>query len=166
MNFIQWIIYLIQFINEIHPCKMTFMHMKSFIYEHIHPCKWIKITLNFKFQAKSSRSCTSQPLLWNTYWFIKFDLLKPWRECTTLVHVKKLFVNPNKQIQSIPLPNKKPKFQNNIQSLTKAMRHQDFKYIWVTWLHQGSIFLDAINHLFKKEINNLKIWKQQIYVWG
>ncbi len=31
----------------------TFIHMKSFIYGHIHPYRWIKITLNFKFQAQS-----------------------------------------------------------------------------------------------------------------
>jgi hypothetical protein len=50
-----WFIYLIQIINEIqNHAKMTFIHMKSFIYGHIHPCRWIKITLNFKFQAKSS----------------------------------------------------------------------------------------------------------------
>jgi hypothetical protein len=29
--------------------------MKSFIYGHIHPCRWIKITLNFKLQAQSSK---------------------------------------------------------------------------------------------------------------
>jgi hypothetical protein len=34
---------------------MKFIHMKSFIYEHIHPCSWIKITLNSKFQAQSSK---------------------------------------------------------------------------------------------------------------
>jgi hypothetical protein len=33
--------------------KMTFIHMKSFIYGHIHPCKWIKIILSFKLQASS-----------------------------------------------------------------------------------------------------------------
>ncbi len=33
---------------------MIFIHMKSFVYRHIHPCKWIQITLNFKFQAPSS----------------------------------------------------------------------------------------------------------------
>jgi len=36
--------------------KMAFIHIKSFIYGHIHPRKWIKITLNFKFQAQSSSS--------------------------------------------------------------------------------------------------------------
>jgi hypothetical protein len=35
--------------------------MKSFIYGHIHPYKQIKITLNFKFQAQASSSCTSHP---------------------------------------------------------------------------------------------------------
>ncbi len=35
--------------------KMAFIHMKSFIYEHIHPCKWIRITLSFKLQAQSSK---------------------------------------------------------------------------------------------------------------
>ncbi len=40
---------------------MKFIHakkiidMKSFIYEHIHPCKWIKIILNFIFQTQSSK---------------------------------------------------------------------------------------------------------------
>ncbi len=34
---------------------MTFIHMKSFIYGHIHPCRLIKITLDFKFQAQSSK---------------------------------------------------------------------------------------------------------------
>jgi hypothetical protein len=34
---------------------MKFIHMKSFIYGHIHPCKWIKITLSFKLQAESSK---------------------------------------------------------------------------------------------------------------
>jgi hypothetical protein len=29
--------------------------MKSFIYGHIHPCRWIKITLYFKFQAQSAK---------------------------------------------------------------------------------------------------------------
>jgi hypothetical protein len=29
--------------------------MKSFIYGHIHPCRWIKITLDSKFQAESSK---------------------------------------------------------------------------------------------------------------
>jgi hypothetical protein len=28
--------------------------MKSFMYGHIHPCRWIKITLSFKFQIQSS----------------------------------------------------------------------------------------------------------------
>jgi hypothetical protein len=41
--------------DEVHPCKMTFIHMKSFSYGHIHPCKWVKITLNFKLQAQSSK---------------------------------------------------------------------------------------------------------------
>jgi hypothetical protein len=27
--------------------------MKSFIYQHIHPCRWMKITLTFKLQAQS-----------------------------------------------------------------------------------------------------------------
>jgi len=35
--------------------KMTFVHMKSLIYGHIHPCRWIKITLSFKLQAQSSK---------------------------------------------------------------------------------------------------------------
>jgi hypothetical protein len=35
--------------------KMPFIHMKSFIYGHIHPYRWIKITLNFKFQPQSSK---------------------------------------------------------------------------------------------------------------
>jgi hypothetical protein len=35
--------------------KMTFIHVKPFIYGHIRPCKWIKIALNFKFQAQSSK---------------------------------------------------------------------------------------------------------------
>ncbi len=35
--------------------KMTFIHMKSFIYGHIHPCKWTKMTLYFKIQAQSSK---------------------------------------------------------------------------------------------------------------
>ncbi len=35
--------------------KMAFIHMKSFIYEHIHPCKWIRITLRFKLQTESSK---------------------------------------------------------------------------------------------------------------
>jgi hypothetical protein len=29
--------------------------MKSFIYEHTHPCRWVKIILNFKFQTQSSK---------------------------------------------------------------------------------------------------------------
>jgi hypothetical protein len=29
--------------------------MKSFIYGHIHPCWWIKITLSFKLQAQNSK---------------------------------------------------------------------------------------------------------------
>ncbi len=37
-----------KFIHE----KMTFIHMKSFIYGCIHPCKWIEITLNFNFKLK------------------------------------------------------------------------------------------------------------------
>jgi hypothetical protein len=32
---------------------MKFIHMNSFIYRHIHPYRWIKITLNFKFQAQN-----------------------------------------------------------------------------------------------------------------
>ncbi len=36
-----------KFIHE----KMTFIHMKSFIYGHI----WIKFILNFKFQTQSSK---------------------------------------------------------------------------------------------------------------
>ncbi len=39
--------------------KMTFIHMKSFIYGHIHPCRCMKITLNFKFQAQVLCSYTS-----------------------------------------------------------------------------------------------------------
>jgi len=35
--------------------KMTFVHMKSLIYGHIHPCRWIKITLSFKLQAQNSK---------------------------------------------------------------------------------------------------------------
>jgi hypothetical protein len=50
-EFYPMIYYLIQIINEIQPYKLTFIHMKSFIYGHIHQCRWIKITLNFKFQA-------------------------------------------------------------------------------------------------------------------
>jgi hypothetical protein len=33
--------------------KMIFIYVKSFVYGHIHPCKWIKITLSFKFQTQS-----------------------------------------------------------------------------------------------------------------
>ncbi len=33
---------------------MKFIHMKSFVYGNVHPCRWIKITLNFKLQAQSS----------------------------------------------------------------------------------------------------------------
>jgi len=39
----------------IHAKKMTFIHMKSFIYGHIHFFRWIKITLNFKLQAQNSK---------------------------------------------------------------------------------------------------------------
>jgi hypothetical protein len=45
--------------DEFHPCKMSFIHMKSFIYGHIHPCRRIKITLNLKFQVQASHSCTN-----------------------------------------------------------------------------------------------------------
>jgi hypothetical protein len=40
---------------------MKFIHAKNDIHlhGHIHPCKWIKITLNFKFQSQASHSCTS-----------------------------------------------------------------------------------------------------------
>jgi hypothetical protein len=55
MNFIQWFIYLIQIINEIHPCKNDIHPYEIIIYGHIYPCRWIKITLNFKFQAQSSK---------------------------------------------------------------------------------------------------------------
>ncbi len=34
---------------------MKFIHMKSYIYGHIHPCKCNKITLNFKLQVQSSK---------------------------------------------------------------------------------------------------------------
>jgi hypothetical protein len=34
---------------------MTLIQMKSFIYGHIHPCRWIKITLSFKLQVQSSK---------------------------------------------------------------------------------------------------------------
>jgi hypothetical protein len=36
--------------------------MKSFIYGHIHPCRWTKITLSFKLQAQTLHSCTSHTL--------------------------------------------------------------------------------------------------------
>jgi len=55
MNFIQLFIYLIQLIDEIRPWKMTFIYMKPFMYGHIHACRWIKITLNLKLQAQSSK---------------------------------------------------------------------------------------------------------------
>jgi len=35
--------------DEIHPCKFN-IHL----WTH-HPCRWIKITLNFEFQAQSSK---------------------------------------------------------------------------------------------------------------
>jgi hypothetical protein len=35
--------------------KMTFVRIKSFIYGHIHPCRWIKITSSFKLQAQNSK---------------------------------------------------------------------------------------------------------------
>ncbi len=34
---------------------MTFIYMKSFIYRHIHPCRWIKVTLNFNYKFKAPR---------------------------------------------------------------------------------------------------------------
>jgi hypothetical protein len=34
---------------------MKFIHMKSFIYGHIHPCRWIKIILSFKLQVQNSK---------------------------------------------------------------------------------------------------------------
>jgi hypothetical protein len=43
------IIYLIQIINSIHPYEI--IHL----YGHIPPCRSIKTTLNFKFQAQSSK---------------------------------------------------------------------------------------------------------------
>jgi hypothetical protein len=36
--------------------KMTFIYMKSLIYKHIHPCRWIKITLNFNYKLKALSS--------------------------------------------------------------------------------------------------------------
>ncbi len=48
MPFIELFIYLIQLIKK-------FIHMKSFIYGHIHPCRWIKIIINFKLQIQSSK---------------------------------------------------------------------------------------------------------------
>jgi hypothetical protein len=33
--------------------KMTLIHVKSFVYGHINPCRWIKITLSFKFRTQS-----------------------------------------------------------------------------------------------------------------
>ncbi len=35
--------------------KITFVRIKSFIYGHIHPCRWIKITLSFKLQVQNSK---------------------------------------------------------------------------------------------------------------
>jgi hypothetical protein len=35
--------------------KMAFIYMKSLFYGHIHPCRWIKIKLNFKLQIQSSK---------------------------------------------------------------------------------------------------------------
>jgi hypothetical protein len=40
-------------LNDIQVWDIIFIHMKSFIYGHIPPCRWIKITLNFKFQIQS-----------------------------------------------------------------------------------------------------------------
>ncbi len=37
------------------PTQIKFIHIKSFIYEHIHSCKWIKITSSFKLGAQSSK---------------------------------------------------------------------------------------------------------------
>jgi len=54
--------------NIIHE-KITFIHIKSFIYGHIHPCRWIKITLSFKLQAQSFKF---KPLLLIS---IKFGIL-------------------------------------------------------------------------------------------
>jgi hypothetical protein len=51
MNFIQLFIYLIQIINEIHPCKIDIHPYEIIIYGHIHPCVWIKMKLSFKLQG-------------------------------------------------------------------------------------------------------------------
>ncbi len=53
--------------------SMTFIHMKSFIYGHIHPCRWIKITSCFKLQAHALGSCTSHPLFCWSDFFTKFE---------------------------------------------------------------------------------------------
>jgi len=47
--------------------QMTFIHMKSFVYEHIHLCRWIKITLSFEFQAQALHSRISHPCVECTY---------------------------------------------------------------------------------------------------
>jgi hypothetical protein len=49
-------IYLIQIINSIHTCKNDIHPYETIhLYGHIHPCRWIKTTLNFKFLAQSSK---------------------------------------------------------------------------------------------------------------
>jgi hypothetical protein len=50
-----------QMIYLFNPTQMKFIHMNSFIYGHIHPCRWIKITLNFNLQVHALCSCTSHP---------------------------------------------------------------------------------------------------------
>jgi hypothetical protein len=52
-------IYLFQHIIEIHPCKNDIHPYELFIYGHIHPCRWIKITLSFKLQVQTLCSCTN-----------------------------------------------------------------------------------------------------------
>jgi hypothetical protein len=75
MKFIQWFIYLIQIINEIHAYKMTFICIKPFIYAHIHPCRWIEITLSIKFQAQNSKLRLYAHAQAIFYWI---DVLRSW----------------------------------------------------------------------------------------
>ncbi len=112
MNFIQWFIHLIQIINETHLAKMTL------IYGHIHPCKWIKITLNFKFQAQASCSCTSHPQE-------AIDVME--KDITTLKKTSRLWSMPLTLLHIVPFcegPNKKLEgFAKQKQSAIFAMRH-------------------------------------------
>jgi hypothetical protein len=88
------------------------IYMKSFINEHIHPCRWIIITLNFMFQTQCSKfklHAHLQAILFIQSWFnsnvfLGGSLVDIYAKSGNVLDVWSMFNKSNLKMWSIGMP--------------------------------------------------------------